>query len=302
MKIIISKSIYGKSYICGLSAPFTYIGYILSELLGKIPQFPFSEIEIECCNFVYELKDDEGYMQWFRKLPLYRKRKDSVHIYLHKINDELKLNSILEDIEQAFNIILLKNKKNIGYDWNKVQGALINLQNILKNNDIWVIHKQYDSLVTQKQIEERKQEREVRNKSNQKANRLIQDLRLYYHFENVGKLFFSPFDTLLCKEVLLQLRKNRFLLPQYSHLYIMVSNTFNNALSMAVRYEQWYIYGIATLDNYTEYPNLTDRQKAKIVFNIIKMGLNDVAKIDKLDTHTLNKVLDKVELTYFESM
>lgn len=71
---------------------------------------------------------------------------------------------------------------------------------------------------------------------------------------------------------------------------------------MAVRYEQWYIYGIATLDNYTEYLNLTDRQKAKIVFNIIKMGLNDVAKIDKLDTHTLNKVLDKVELTYFESM
>lgn len=127
MKIIISKSIYGKSYICGLSAPFTYIGYILSELLNKIPQFPFSEIEIECCNFVYELKDDEGYMQWFRKLPLYRKRKDSVHIYLPKINDELKLNSILEDIEQAFNIILLKNKKNIGYDWNKVQGALINL-------------------------------------------------------------------------------------------------------------------------------------------------------------------------------
>lgn len=47
----------------------------------------------------------------------------------------------------------------------------------------------------------------------------------------------------------------------------MVSNTFNNALSMAVRYEQWYIYGIATLDNYTEYPNLTDKQKAKIVFN-----------------------------------
>ena len=132
MKIIISKSIYGKSYICGLSAPFTYIGYILSELLDKIPQFPFSEIEIECCNFVYELKDDEGYMQWFRKLPLYRKRKDSVHIYLPKINDELKLNSILEDIEQAFNIILLKNKKNIGYDWNKVQGALINLQNILE--------------------------------------------------------------------------------------------------------------------------------------------------------------------------
>lgn len=104
-----------------------------------------------------------------------------------------------------------------------------------------------------------------------------------------------------CKEVLFELRKSRFLLPQYSHLYIMVLNTFNNALSKAVRYKQWYIYGIATLNNYTEYPNLTDRQKQKIVFDIIKMGLNDIAKIDKLDTYILNSVLDKIELNYLEN-
>lgn len=301
MRIIISKSSYGKNYICGLSAPFTYIGYILSEILDKIPQFPFSEIEIERCCFVKELKDDERYIQWFGKLPLYRKKGNSVHIYLPEINEELKLETILKDIEQAFNIILSKNKKNDAYDLIKVQGALMNLKNILENNDIWVIHKQYDFLVTQKKLQERIQEREVRSKSDHKANRLIQDLRLYYHFEGVGKLLFSPFDILLCKEVLFELRKSRFLLPQYSHLYIMVSNTFNNALSKAVRYEQWYIYGIATLNNYTEYPNLTDKQKQKIVFDIIKMGLNDIAKIDKLDTYILNNVLDKIELNYLEN-
>lgn len=298
MRIFFSESGHG-TYTCGLSAPFTYIGYVLSNMLDEAVKLPFSEIEIECCHFLNELKDDEKYMKWFSQLPYYRRDKNGVHIYLPKKEGKIILETVLNNIEYSFSIIL--SKKNDIYDSNKVQNVLTNLRSYLENNDIWVIHRQYEDLVNKKKLKERVQEREIRSKTEMKANRLIQDIRLYYRFDGIENLFFSPFDTFLCKEILSELRKNKFRLPKYSHLYIMVSNTFDNALLEALRCEQWYIWGIATLRNYVEYPDLDDKQKQKIVFDLICMGLNDIAGIDKLDSNILNNVLDNIKSKYIEN-
>lgn len=300
MRIILSESSYG-TYVSGLSAPFTYIGRILSEILDETVKFPVKEIEIERCHFKSNLQDDKTYMEWFNKLPYYRRGKNSIHVYLPNTDEQVKLETVLRSIEDAFSIILSKKKKDDTYDSIKVQSALMNLKCFLLNNDIQAIHRQYEQLVTKEQLRDRMQEREMRGKTEVKADRLIRDIRLYYRFAGIGNLFFAPFATFLTEEILSELRKNKFRLPKYTHLYIMVSNTFDNALLEAVRYESWYIWGIATLNNYTEYPDLDDRQKQKIVFDLICTGLNDIAEIDKLDRNILNNVLDKIKSKYIEN-
>lgn len=300
MRIILSESSYG-TYAAGFSAPFTYIGRILSETLDETVKFPVKEIEIERCHFKSNLQDDKTYMEWFNKLPYYRRGKNFIHVYLPNTDEQVKLETVLRNIEDAFSIILSKKKKDDTYDSIKVQSALMKLKCFLLNNDIQAIHRQYEQLVTKERLKDRMQERETRGKTEVKADRLIRDIRLYYRFAGIGKLFFAPFDTFLTEEILSELRKNKFRLPKYTHLYIMVSDTFDNALLEAVQYEAWHIWGIATLSNYTEYPDLNDRQKQKIVFDLICTGLNDIAEIDKLDRNMLNNVLDKIKSKYIEN-
>lgn len=300
MRIILSESSYG-TYAAGLSAPFTYIGRILSETLDETVKFPVKEIEIERCHFKSNLQDDKTYMEWFSKLPYYRRGKNTIHVCLPNTDEPVKLETVLRNIEDAFSIILSKKKKDDTYDSVKVQSALMKLKCFLLNNDIQAIHRQYEQLVTKERLRDRMQERETRGKTEVKADRLIRDIRLYYRFAGIGKLFFAPFDTFLTEEILSELRKNKFRLPKYTHLYIMVSDTFDNALLEAVQYEAWHIWGIATLSNYTEYPDLNDRQKQKIVFDLICTGLNDIAEIDKLDRNMLNNVLDKIKSKYIEN-
>lgn len=300
MRIILSESSYG-TYGAGLSAPFTYMGRILSDLLDEVVNFPFREIEIECCHFIKKLNADKKYIESFSKLPYYRRGKNSIYICLPNTDGQIKLEIALRNIEYAFSIILSKKKKDDTYDSVKVQSALMNLKYFLLNNDIWAIHRQYELLVAKEKLKDRMQEREIRSKTEVKADKLIRDIRLYYRFAGIGNLFFAPFDTFLTEEILSELRKYKFRLPKYTHLYIMVSDAFDNALLEAVQYESWYIWGIATLSNYTEYPDLDDRQKQKIVFDLICKGLNDIAEIDKLDSNMLNNVLDTIKSKYIEA-
>jgi len=142
-----------------------------------------------------------------------------------------------------------------------------------------------------RRIEERN-ERENRNIENKKA---IRDIRFYYHFKNVGYRYFDSYDNDFCDKILTKLREKKFKLPDYTHLYVIVSDSFQNALYETVRSENWFICGIAVLKDYKDYPKKNEAEKKRIVFNLIKEGLLDIAKIDKLDIETLNDVLDEVE-------
>ena len=57
----------------------------------------------------------------------------------------------------------------------------------------------------------------------------------------------------------------------------------------------WEGFGIVVYENYKDYSTKNKTEKQRIVFDLIKQGLNDMAEIDKLDKKTLNEVLDEVE-------
>ncbi|WP_203558378.1 hypothetical protein, partial [Bacteroides sp. 224] len=80
-----------------------------------------------------------------------------------------------------------------------------------------------------------------------------------------------------------------------THILINVSDTFENALSHAMKVYNWQGFGLAVYKNYADFPTKTEIEKRRIVFDLIKQGLNDIAEVDKLDRKTLNEVLDEVE-------
>ena len=50
-----------------------------------------------------------------------------------------------------------------------------------------------------------------------------------------------------------------------------------------------------------DYETKTEIEKQKIIFSLIKEGLYDIARIDKLDVKVLNEVLDEVEKKIFKN-
>ncbi|GAA3977898.1 hypothetical protein GCM10022246_32720 [Pedobacter ginsengiterrae] len=103
---------------------------------------------------------------------------------------------------------------------------------------------------------------------------MVYDLRFMYYLPNVDKFYFSPYENRFRERILEKLREKKFRLPNYTHLYIMISDTFENSLYHAIRAENWFVYGIAVLENFADYPAKQEIEKQRIVFDLIKQGLN----------------------------
>jgi len=297
MWIHFSKSSYG-SYGGGLNEPFCYFGRVLSDKFQtENIEFPYGEIEI-CLTFLSP-KDDQKRIDWFNKLPHYYRGKTMVRVALPMVEEEKNLTDVFQIIYKAFDIIIAKKKKDDIFDTEKLKSTLIQLEKELQSTDLWELNSRYENLLRQEAIEKRRQERIIRKQSNDEKKKLIYDLRFYYSLPNTEKLYFSPYDNRFCDRILEKLREKKFRLPNYTHLYIEVSDTFENALYHAARAENWFVYGIAVLENYAGYPKKEEIEKQRIVFDLIKQGLYDIAKIDKLDTKILNEALDEVEQKLF---
>lgn len=298
LDIYFSLSKYG-TYGFGLDEPFRYMGRIISDKFqAEEIIFPYKEIEIQRAYFSPKEKKNEKYVSWYNKLPIYYRGKNMVRVTLPVEKKEKDLANLFELIYKAFDIIISK-KKNI-WDTDKIKPALNQLEKELQEADLWEVNHTYEMLFRQEAIAKRLQERTIREQTNDEKKRLIYDLRFYYHFEGIGKLYFSPYDNSFCDLILEKLRERKFRLPGYTHLYISVSDSFENSLYHAAGLESWFVYGIAVLENYADYPAKTEVEKQRIVFDLIKQGLNDIAKIDKLDSQTLNEVLAEVEQRIFE--
>ena len=290
-------------YGSGLDEPFSYLGRIISERFQAAEiAFPYQEIEIQRTYFSPKQKKNETYMSWYNKLPIYYRGKNMVRVIFAVENKQIDLVYLFQLIYKAFDIIISKKKKADIWDTEKVKSTLIQLEKELQEADLWEINHTYEMLFRQEAIAKTLQERTIREQTDNEKKRLIYDLRFYYHFEGVGKLYFSPYDNQFCNSILEKLRERKFRLPGYTHVYIRVSDSFENALFHATRLENWFAYGIAVFENYADYPKKTEDEKKRIVFNLIKQGLNDIAKIDKLDTQTLNEVLDEVEQNIFNNI
>jgi len=299
MYIHFSESRYG-SYGGGLEEPFRYLGRIMwDKFQSENINFWFEELEIQLTYFSPKVKKEE-YIEWYNKLPIYYRGKRMVRVILPVEEGKKTLDGIFQLIYLAFDILASKKKKTDVFDTEKSKAALIQLEEEMRTTDLWELNNKYKALLRQETIERRYQERMVREQEDKDKKRLIYDLRFYYRFENIGNLYFSPYDNRFADRVLNKLRERKFRLPDYSHLYIMVSDTFANALYHAVRAENWFVYGIAVMENYADYPTMKEVDKKRVVFDLIKQGLNDIATIDKLDMVTLNEVLNEVEQDIFK--
>lgn len=297
MQINFIKSGYG-TYGGSLTEPFRYFGRIISDRFKEQGiEFPFKEIEIILALFSNKPKgkDKEIYNDWFNKLPRYYRGKNRLTITLPVFETEKSLEDIFELIYRGFEIIFAKKKKDDLYDTEKVKQILSLLKTELQNTDLVKLSEQYESLLYQEELKRRIDERQERENRTIENKKLIRDLRFYYHFTNIGYRYFMPYDNNFCDKILNKLRDRKFKLPDYTHLYIRVSDSFENALYHTTRSENWFVCGIAVLKDYMDYPKKNEAEKKKIVFDLIREGLNDIAKIDNLDMQTLNQVLDEVE-------
>lgn len=287
------------SYGGGLDEPFRYFGRMLSDKF-QIEDiiFPYGEIEI-CLAFPPSKKDNEKRKEWFAKLPNYYRGKIMVRVTLPMVEKEQNLEDVLKMINKAFEIIITKKKKDDGYDGLKLKEILAQIGEELQETNLLELNGKYENLLRQEVVEQRFQERAIREKTNDEKKRLIYDIRFYYHLPKIGKKYFYPYNNEFCYKILEKLREKKFQLPNYTHLYIMVADTFENALEHAVRVENWFVYGVAVLENYQDYPKKNEIEKQHIVFDLIKQGLTDIAKIDKLDMDALNETLNEVEQQIF---
>ena len=298
MNIHFAKSEYG-SYGGGLNEPFRYFGRILSDRFqAEGIGFSFEEMEIQLAFLSPKVKKEE-YINWYNKLPGYYRGKKMVRVTLPVAEKEKTLTDVFRLIHHAFDILASRKKKDDIFDTEKIKSTLIQLEKELQEVDLWELNQKYENLLRHEAIEKRLGERVAREQAGDEKTRLIYDLRFYYHFENVGNLYFSPYDNRFCSRILEKLRERKFRLPHYTHLYIMVSDSFENALYHAVRAENWFVYGIAVLENYAGYAVSKEIEKKRIVFDLIRQGLNDIARTDKLDIGLLNDVLDEVEQGIF---
>ncbi len=294
MWIHFSKIEYGSGG-GGFANPFYHLGRIIADKFqDNSIDFPYSEIEICLAFFTEKQKDNQKCIDWYNKLPIYYRGKCMIRVTLPVNREEDTLSSIFQNIYKAFDIIVSKQKKTDNIDPQKVKHALTELEDELQGSDMWEVHRKYEMLFRKETIEKNIKDRVLREQENQEKKRLIYDIRFCYYLEGIGKLYFSPYEERFCNKILEELRKRKFRLPRYSHLYIMVSDTLENALLRATRPLDWFVYGVAVYEDYKSFEMKSETEKKVIVFDLIRQGLNDIARIDKLDIEVLNEVLDKL--------
>jgi hypothetical protein len=303
MKLYFVKSGNGR-FGGSFDAPLQYLHRVISDRFqAEGITFPYENIEITLSLPPVETKNvderQQKHIDWYNKLPHYYRGKKMLIVYLSYSEKDENLTDAFRLTYAAFDIIGAKKKKNDNIDTEKIKLTLQQLEKELQTTDLWELHHKYKLLLRQETIELSRKDRMIREQSNDEKKRLIYDIRFMYHFENIGLKYFAPYNIEFCERILTRLREKKFRLPRYTHLYISCSDTFENALYHAIRGENWFVYGIAVLKNYADYPAKTEIEKQRIVFDLIKQGLMDIAKIDKLDIQSLNDVLNEVEQKYF---
>ena len=289
------KSGYG-TYGGGLKEPFAYFGRIISDSFEKEKiELPFDEIEIQLAFFSPKAKKDEVYAEWYKKLPYYYRGKKMIRVILPVEKEEDNLADVFLFIHKAFEIITSKKKKDDNYNPDKLKSTLFQLEEELKTADLWALNSRYENILRQETIEKNRQDRIVREQANDEKKKLIYDLRLYDYFPNREEKYFVPYNRQICEKIYDRLREKKFRLTSYTHMLVVVSDSFENALYHAVKIYGWQGFGIAVYENYKDYSTKNEIEKQHIIFNLIKQGLNDMADVDKLDKKTLNEVLDEVE-------
>lgn len=240
---------------------------------------------------------------YLNKLPYIRFSKNRTNVsitkrFLGKHGDEQPtIDNILFEFMEIFQLLENKKKADDDFQTEKILALLSQLAQEL-NRDLDFYNQKTAQIIRQEQIAMAIQDRQVRSEHREPAKRLIRDIRLMYHFNHTeinNRGYFLPYDNQLCDKILIKLREKKFRLPNYDHLYIMVSENIDEALCYAIRAERWFVYGVAILQQPEQYQYLSPKEQKKLVFHLIKQGVLDIAQVDHLDMTVLNEVLTQVE-------
>lgn len=281
-----------------------YLYRILPDFLAEHGvKTSIKEMEVIFCTPNPKLPTAHEQDDYLNKLPYIRFSKNRTHVsitkrFMGKYGDEQPtIDNILFEFMQIFQLLENKKKADDDFQTEKILALLAKLaQELSENLDFY--NQKTAQIIRQEQINQALQDRQQRSEYREPAKRLIRDIRLMYHFNHaqinhIG--YFLPYDHQLCDKILSKLREKKFRLPNYDHLYIMVSESVDDALSHAFRAARWFVYGVATLENPRHYQDLTAKEQKKLVFHLIKQGLLDIAQVDHLDIKVLNEVLEQVE-------
>jgi hypothetical protein len=126
--------------------------------------------------------------------------------------------------------------------------------------------------------------RELRRQQYREPDTALQDIRVYFTYSLPNTYFYLFTFT---QVILRILQKNRFLCPGYSHIYISIGETEEEAIARAYELEDWYRFGIAVMEK-EELLNASDDELEALMLEKITDGLKDIAALDNLD-------IDKIE-------
>ncbi|MDR1975751.1 MAG: hypothetical protein LBQ18_02020 [Campylobacteraceae bacterium] len=293
------KLLTRNQYGAGLRAPFEYFHDYLSDAWADIP---FGELEIVFAYPPKSYSKDDTFMKWYSDLPFvkfYKKRSCfTITVTFEKLRnlDMLPLNTLFDKLYEVIDILDAKYKNREAFI--AMRQKLSKVQDLLSIEKLREMNKEYEKRARQNLLEKILKDREARASAKIEPNKLIRDIRFYYHLDGVGHQYFTPYSDMLTGLILRRLRELKFKLPNYTHLYISVADSYENALSHAGATEKWFVYGFAALANAHEYAAKSEQEKKRIVFNLIKEGLLDIAKSDKLNISILEAALNEVEERY----
>lgn len=133
--------------------------------------------------------------------------------------------------------------------------------------------------------------REKRKNEFREADTPVKDLRLYFTYE-VPQEFHYLYNY--AEVVGRILHQKQLLCPGYSHIYISIGETEEEAIARAIEAEDWYRFGIAVLSK-EQLINTPVDQLESLLLKLISDGLHDLAKLDKLDTAKIDEAIRMAE-------
>lgn len=200
---------------------------------------------------------------------------------------------VIDKFIEAGKIINSKLKKDDVFEIATYNDVLINLRLRINADYLASMHITQTNASLEGSLQKAKALREKRKIEEKQKDKLIRDIRVYANDLPDKALY--PYNHKYCNLFLDHLRKRKFQCPKYTHLYVQVAKTMDDALRQSFAYEEWYVNGLAVIDfdNYLRQP---DNEKEKIVFSLIGTGLKDIATIDKLDIAAVEEVIAEIRI------
>lgn len=121
--------------------------------------------------------------------------------------------------------------------------------------------------------------RELRRQQYRQPDTPLQEIRIYFTYDVPGTyLYLLAFTDAILKK----LQQKQFLCPGYSHIYISIGETEEEAIARAWEPEDWYRFGIAVMKK-EELLQAYDEELEALMLEKITNGLMDIAALDNLD-------------------